>query len=98
MKLVEPIDLDSFEPKIDAKNNKTKISTATAVATDGWCKCTNIWTTMLAIILFAGIVALTIYIGVTYASITLLQYQNNPYLKFFEFKCRKDTALIVQEI
>jgi hypothetical protein len=83
MKLVEPIDLDSFETKNDAKNNKTKSSTATVVATDGWCKCTNIWTTMLAIILFAALVALAIYIGVTYASITLLQYQNKPYFRIF---------------
>lgn len=83
MKLVEPIDLDSFETKNDAKNNKKKSSTATVAATDGWCKCTNIWTTMLAIILFAALVALAIFIGVTYASITLLQYQNKPYFKIF---------------
>ena len=75
MKLVEPIDIENFETKKVVKNNKS--SRAPADSGGGCCKCSNMWTILLAILLFAGLVALAIYIGITYASMILFKYLHN---------------------
>lgn len=85
MKLLEPIDMDftatTTKPQLKQYKNATPAKSNTN-ADSSCCKCSNVCIILMALILFVALVAIAVYIGVTYASTGFCYYQNRT--KFIE--------------